>query len=972
MDIVINCLGMPFDGDTIKNRSLGGSETAAYYVAKGLAEQGHNVTLFTRTDEQKTFDNVKYVPAGEQSEQYPMGQQFHYYAENTPHDILIIQRSPMAFSRTYASKVNLWWLHDLAMYRNRELNNQHLWNVDGVLVVSEYHKEQVNEVYGIDKDFIHVLRNGIDLELFRGELEEVPKQDGIKYLLYTSRPERGLEHLVAPGGIMEELLDEPYHLLVCAYDNKVSHMADYYEYLNYRIEQLPNVSNMGSLTKKQLADLMRQVDLHVYPTPGPGATEFREVSCITVMECMAAGLPMLTSDAGALAETSEGGGVKLLPLNDKGMPGVDEFVEGIKDMLEKPNLSHRQLECAPSKSWSHSVDALIDLCRQKLSKKSNISLKRHFLDMSDLPAFDMIQDGYSLVDHNISVERDTCYEFYDKGNYDEHYAKLYAWLEDQGVVFGPEDINGNLRFEAVARIVGDLPEGSTVLDYGCAHGHYTVNLAKRYPNITFTGMDICQSNVDKANAWAKEEGLTNISFICNFLTDDSPSQDFDCILACEVVEHVGNYVSFLNNICRQVKTGGRVVITTPFGPWEAINYRKEWPWRCHLHHFDRKDVKEILGDFEDLNIVVAPSGQHDATPIGSYIYDFTTKDEYTIHQSDYTRKIAEAMPRQTVSLCMIARNAEATIQQAIDSVSDVVQEVVVSIDETTTDGTEDVIQRLSGKYPDIAFNVLRNPSPLEIGFDEARNRSIKEASCDWVLWLDSDEKVVDQRAIHKYLRNNEYLGYGIAQHHYAVEPLGVMKTDFPIRLFRNHMNIKFFGVVHEHPEIKLNEHIGRAHIIGDVEIIHTGYLTEEIRRNRFKRNIDLMKRDREKYPERTLGKYLWIRDMAQMTKYELEGGHCPKEVMKERSDHANELWRELVEAGEIRMVVDSMDYYSFLNVCADRGVKATFKCDFDKHDDPTLADKKEIGGRFASNDDVSFLFNKIMSDKTKLYDSPWY
>ena len=39
MHIVLYAGGIPFDGETIEERSLGGSESAAYYVAKELSER---------------------------------------------------------------------------------------------------------------------------------------------------------------------------------------------------------------------------------------------------------------------------------------------------------------------------------------------------------------------------------------------------------------------------------------------------------------------------------------------------------------------------------------------------------------------------------------------------------------------------------------------------------------------------------------------------------------------------------------------------------------------------------------------------------------------------------------------------------------------------------------------------------------------------------------------------------------------
>ena len=81
MFIVMHCMGLPFNGDTIKEGSLGGSETAAYYMARELSAQGHKVTLFTGSQDEGNFDGVRYLNYGRPDESAPLGDRFHFYAE---------------------------------------------------------------------------------------------------------------------------------------------------------------------------------------------------------------------------------------------------------------------------------------------------------------------------------------------------------------------------------------------------------------------------------------------------------------------------------------------------------------------------------------------------------------------------------------------------------------------------------------------------------------------------------------------------------------------------------------------------------------------------------------------------------------------------------------------------------------------------------------------------------------------------
>lgn len=909
MFIVMHCGGLPFNGDTIKTQSLGGSESAAYYMARELAKAGHKVTIFTNSQEAGIFDGVKYEWAGVGNDQYPLGDRFQFYAESTPHDVLIIQRHPAAFTRQYASKINLLWLHDLALQRTKGAMLAQAWNIDGFLTVSQFHKEQVVKEWGLNPDVVFPIQNGVDLSLFKSEVERKPHQ-----LVYSSRPERGLEHLVRPGGIMERLAEiaPDFRLVVCGYENTTEQMEAYYHYLWERCENLPNVTNVGALSKAQLAELMLESGALVYPT------EFEEVSCITAMEAMAAGLPMLTSRHAALPETCMGAGAVLFDLKD-GRADEDAFVSFLITALRTsgPSLSAKQRAAARRYDWSNAALMLLGHVDSIFRKASAQSKAHHFMRHSDIPAFCYVggataETGTPLMQamHN---EYERGYAFYRDNEFARHYAAYYQYEADRGVVYGPEDVTGTSRFQAVASFVGKLPSGSRVLDYGCAHGHYTVALASMFPELSFVGVDLSESNVKKAAAWAGDVKLENIKFFLDDATDTSLTCGmFDLIIAAEVIEHVAQPQRLVDNLAANLNEGGRMVLTTPYGPWEAQGYAEHKFWRAHLHHFERQDLHEAFGHHPGFGVICAPSGQSKfSTPLGSYITTFTKPEERS-RDVNMVRKTAQTMPNQTLSVCMIAKDAEADIVRCLKTVVGYAQEIIVGVDSTSTDMTSVLLHQLREAYPLIGWEIFVLPPVSDTGFAEARNNTIRRASCDWILWLDADEQLFGGDQLGRLLRNNGFNGYAVKQQHMSVEPLGLLKTDLPVRLFRNHIGIQFFGYVHEHPEQKMNDGLGHVCLAEGVQIVHHGYSTEPVRRGRFSRNIGLLERDRKENPDRVLGKFLWIRDLAQMCQYDLEFNRASKSEFIARAKEGIGLWESMLSDNHTRLCVDALPFYSQL------------------------------------------------------------
>jgi 2-polyprenyl-3-methyl-5-hydroxy-6-metoxy-1,4-benzoquinol methylase len=561
-----------------------------------------------------------------------------------------------------------------------------------------------------------------------------------------------------------------------------------------------------------------------------------------------------------------------------------------------------------------------------------------------------------------------------------HYAAYYDYEAARGVTYGPEDLAGQPRFEAVARLLATLPPGARVLDYGCAHGHYTVNLARRFPHLRLLGVDLVPRNIDAARAWAAAEGLREgidgdaaapfetraarapqergnasragggtedaadpthapgrVAFRVGSMEQGVLRADerFACVLAAEVLEHVPDPAALAAALAAHLEPGGRMVVTTPYGPWEAQGYAAHHPWRAHLHHLERADLETLFGHHPGFACEAVPAGTTAwGEALGSWLTtwrapaagDPAREATPARGRIDLPAKLRRQRPRETLTVCMVVAPQGETLGRCLASVAPIADEIVLGIDagarperhrpERHRPAQGGRAWELAEAHGAAAFALA---SPLQTGFAAARNATLERAHGDWVLWIDDDEELLWPERLPKYLRDNLYDAYALAQHHFAVEPGGVIKTDYPCRLFRRGRGFSFHGVVHEHPERGYNGGAGAVLLLPDVAICHNGYLTEDVRRRRFARNLPLMQRDRAAHPDRILGRFLWIRDLAHLNRFEAEqtGGGSPlapmggvTAAMRARAEEAVALWRGLLAEGHTRLAVDALPYTS--------------------------------------------------------------
>ncbi len=196
------------------------------------------------------------------------------------------------------------------------------------------------------------------------------------------------------------------------------------------------------------------------------------------------------------------------------------------------------------------------------------------------------------------------------------------------------------------------------------------------------------------------------------------------------------------------------------------------------------------------------------------------------------RRNVQKAPRPLLSLCLIARDEAAFLQNCLASVEALVDEIVV-VDTGSQDDTQAVARRFGARVFDEIWHD---------DFSRARNRALDEARGQWVLVLDCDEVLApgDHARLRALLRSDGPGAYRLTTRNYsaAATDAGWVACDgtyaeekaydgfFPstkVRLWRQRKDVRFAGVVHELVEPSL---LNAGIAVGDclVPVHHYGYV----------------------------------------------------------------------------------------------------------------------------------------------------
>jgi len=205
----------------------------------------------------------------------------------------------------------------------------------------------------------------------------------------------------------------------------------------------------------------------------------------------------------------------------------------------------------------------------------------------------------------------------------------------------------------------------------------------------------------------------------------------------------------------------------------------------------------------------------------------------------------------TISLCIIVKNEEENITDCLNSVKEIIDEIII-VDTGSIDRTKDVVNDICKKFASERgklFDFKIFDFTWRDDFSAARNESIKHATKDWILVLDADEMIANEDLIKlRELTDDACIGYYFIIRTYTDDSTaagwvsskddkyseskstsGWFSTRL-IRLFRNNKSIHFNGVIHE----TIDASIHRLGIVKDAPfpIHHFGRL--KLSKNEYK------------------------------------------------------------------------------------------------------------------------------------------
>jgi len=304
---IIDILGLTYDGNTLNNRGLGGSESAVILMSRELVKLGYSVTVYCSCIDSEAkpgiYDGVRYVD--------------HSQADTTEsYDIVIASRTVAPFRATnkYAPLVmraayRVLWMHDTFTDGDQDLEAMVVGGfINRIFTLSDFHTIYATNCdhgarrnFEMLKPYIFQTRNGAVKHI---DYVDVTTKDR-NLFVYNASATKGLIPLVK--GVWPRVKAAiPDAKLVCVggyYRFREGSEPDAQEKTVRELVADPTLKNMdvrftGVIKQAEIAQLLASASFMLYPTAFP------ETFGISSLESLLYRTPIITARFGALEETA--------------------------------------------------------------------------------------------------------------------------------------------------------------------------------------------------------------------------------------------------------------------------------------------------------------------------------------------------------------------------------------------------------------------------------------------------------------------------------------------------------------------------------------------------------------------------------------------------------------------------------------------------------------------------------------------
>lgn len=321
---IIDIIGLPYDGTTVYNQGLGGSESAVTFMARELARLNFSVTVFNNCNidhaRPGVYDGVTYRPLDDLAQNHdfdivissrtiiPFTEPSRYHELND-HRAMPLQWLDLYNRIVSRARMRVLWMHDTFCLGDNMIEELAVANrITDIFTLSDFHLTYVaNCHHGRRRNFevlkprLFITRNGANC--YTPEVNIAAKDRNL--FVYNASVTKGMVPLVNDiwPRVKQQIPQARLKVIGGYYRFSSNSEPDQQEQDWRRMVADPRYANLdieftGVIPQREIGEILTQANFMIYPTAFP------ETFGISTLESLLHNTPVITCRFGALEEVA--------------------------------------------------------------------------------------------------------------------------------------------------------------------------------------------------------------------------------------------------------------------------------------------------------------------------------------------------------------------------------------------------------------------------------------------------------------------------------------------------------------------------------------------------------------------------------------------------------------------------------------------------------------------------------------------